>query len=105
MAVLSPLPPLGDGPQFLGAGRAGRGQRVLRPPGISGAHRCAARGLAPPPSGRARDEGTRAMKFGLFYLPTYIPDARDVGTHFDNIVQQVVYADRAGIDYVWMVEH
>jgi natural product biosynthesis luciferase-like monooxygenase protein len=45
------------------------------------------------------------MKFGLFYLPTYIPDVRDVATHFDNIVEQVVYADRAGFDYVWMVEH
>ncbi|HUB96678.1 MAG TPA: LLM class flavin-dependent oxidoreductase [Stellaceae bacterium] len=45
------------------------------------------------------------MKFGLFYLPTYLPDERDVATHFDNIVEQVVYADRAGFDYVWMVEH
>jgi alkanesulfonate monooxygenase SsuD/methylene tetrahydromethanopterin reductase-like flavin-dependent oxidoreductase (luciferase family) len=45
------------------------------------------------------------MKFGLFYLPTYVPDARDVATHFDNIVEQVEFADRVGIDYVWMVEH
>ena len=45
------------------------------------------------------------MKFGLFYLPTYLPDARDVATHFDNIVEQVCFADRAGIDYAWMVEH
>jgi alkanesulfonate monooxygenase SsuD/methylene tetrahydromethanopterin reductase-like flavin-dependent oxidoreductase (luciferase family) len=45
------------------------------------------------------------MKFGLFYLPTYLPDARDIATHFDNIVEQVVYADRVGLDHVWMVEH
>ncbi len=45
------------------------------------------------------------MKFGLFYLPTYLPDARDVATHFDNIVEQVLFADRIGIEYVWMVEH
>lgn len=45
------------------------------------------------------------MKFGLFYLPTYLPDERDVATHFDNIVEQVLYADRIGIDHVWMVEH
>ncbi len=45
------------------------------------------------------------MKFGLFYLPTYLPQARDVTTHFDNIVEQVLFADRIGIDYVWMVEH
>ena len=45
------------------------------------------------------------MKFGLFYLPTYIPAARDAATHLDNIVEQVLFADAAGIDYVWMVEH
>jgi alkanesulfonate monooxygenase SsuD/methylene tetrahydromethanopterin reductase-like flavin-dependent oxidoreductase (luciferase family) len=45
------------------------------------------------------------MKFGLFYLPTYLPDARDVATHFDDIVEQVLFADRIGIEYAWMVEH
>lgn len=45
------------------------------------------------------------MKFGLFYLPTYLPDARDAATQIDNIIEQVLYADRIGIDYVWMVEH
>jgi natural product biosynthesis luciferase-like monooxygenase protein len=45
------------------------------------------------------------MKFGLFYLPTYVAEERDIATHFDNIVEQVLFADRAGIDYVWMVEH
>jgi len=45
------------------------------------------------------------MKFGLFYLPTYLPDKRDVHTHMHNIVEQVEYADKIGIDYIWMVEH
>jgi natural product biosynthesis luciferase-like monooxygenase protein len=45
------------------------------------------------------------MKFGLFYLPTYLPEARDAASHFDNIVEQVLYADKIGIEYVWMVEH
>ena len=45
------------------------------------------------------------MKFGLFYLPTYIPAAKDAATHFDNIIEQVVFADKVGIDYAWMVEH
>ena len=45
------------------------------------------------------------MKFGLFYLPTYLPDIRDAHTHYHNMVEQVVHADRIGIDYAWMVEH
>ncbi|MAM69458.1 MAG: hypothetical protein CMM12_11945, partial [Rhodospirillaceae bacterium] len=45
------------------------------------------------------------MKYGLFYLPTYLPDQRDVHTHIHNIVEQVEYADSIGIDYAWMVEH
>ncbi len=45
------------------------------------------------------------MKFGLFYLPTYLPAARDARTHIANMVDQVVLADKIGIDYVWMVEH
>lgn len=45
------------------------------------------------------------MKFGLFYLPTYLPDRRDVETHYRNIVEQVVFADTIGIDYAWVVEH
>ena len=46
------------------------------------------------------------MKFGLFYLPTNLPDSdRDVHTHMHNIVEQVEYADKIGIDYAWMVEH
>jgi alkanesulfonate monooxygenase SsuD/methylene tetrahydromethanopterin reductase-like flavin-dependent oxidoreductase (luciferase family) len=45
------------------------------------------------------------MKFGLFYLPTHVPEARDVTTHLDDIVEQVLFADAIGIEYVWMVEH
>jgi natural product biosynthesis luciferase-like monooxygenase protein len=45
------------------------------------------------------------MKFGLFYLPTYLPDARDVQTHYRNIVEQIEYADKIGVDYAWLVEH
>ncbi len=45
------------------------------------------------------------MKFGLFYLPTYLPAARDAHTHYHNIVEQVLFAEQIGIDYVWLVEH
>jgi natural product biosynthesis luciferase-like monooxygenase protein len=45
------------------------------------------------------------MKFGLFYLPTYLPATRDAATQLDDIVEQVLYAEKIGIDYVWMVEH
>lgn len=45
------------------------------------------------------------MKFGLFYLPTYLPDVKDVQTHYRNIVEQVEYAGEIGIDYAWLVEH
>lgn len=46
-----------------------------------------------------------AVKFGLFYLPTYLQDERDAHTHLKNIVEQVVFAEQIGIEYVWMVEH
>jgi natural product biosynthesis luciferase-like monooxygenase protein len=45
------------------------------------------------------------MKFGLFYLPTYLPNTRDAHTHLHDIVEQVTYADKIGIDYAWLVEH
>lgn len=45
------------------------------------------------------------MKFGLFYLPTYLPQVRDAATAFDNITEQVLFADEIGLDYCWMVEH
>lgn len=45
------------------------------------------------------------MKFGLFYLPTYLPAVRDVQAHYLGIIEQVEFADRGGIDYVWLVEH
>src|ERR1700683_1757350 len=45
------------------------------------------------------------MKFGLFYLPTYLPDVRDAQSHYRGIVEQVEFADQIGIDYAWIVEH
>ena len=45
------------------------------------------------------------MKFGLFYLPTYLPEARDTHTMYRDIEEQVVFADKIGIEYAWMVEH
>jgi len=45
------------------------------------------------------------MKFGLFYLPTYLPETRDAHTHYRNIIEQVEFADKIGIDYAWVVEH
>jgi natural product biosynthesis luciferase-like monooxygenase protein len=45
------------------------------------------------------------MKFGLFYLPTHMPEKIDAATHLSNMVEQVVYADQIGIDYAWFVEH
>ena len=45
------------------------------------------------------------MKFGLFYLPTYLPAVRDAQTHYRGIVEQIEFADRIGIDYAWIVEH
>ena len=45
------------------------------------------------------------MKFGLFYLPTYLPDGHNLNTRMHNIVQQVEYAEQIGFDYAWMVEH
>jgi natural product biosynthesis luciferase-like monooxygenase protein len=45
------------------------------------------------------------MKFGLFYLPTYLPGERSLNDRMHKIVEQVEYADRIGFDYAWMVEH
>ena len=33
------------------------------------------------------------MKFGLFYLPTYLPEQRDAQTHYRGIIEQVEFAD------------
>jgi hypothetical protein len=52
----------------------------------------------------APERETSPMKFGLFYLPTYLPTVRDVQTHYRGIIEQVEFADRIGID-VWLVEH
>src|ERR1700730_13885730 len=45
------------------------------------------------------------MKFGLFYLPTYMPDVRDAQSHYRGIIEQIEFADQIGIDYAWIVEH
>src|SRR3954465_56074 len=45
------------------------------------------------------------MKIGLFYLPTYLPANRDGRAHYRGIIEQVEFAERIGIDYVWLVEH
>ena len=45
------------------------------------------------------------MKFGLFYLPTYLPAVRDAQSHYRGIIEQIEFADRIGIDYAWIVEH
>src|SRR4029078_13363924 len=45
------------------------------------------------------------MKFGLFYLPTYLPAVRDAQTLYRNVIEQIEFADRAGIDYAWIFEH
>src|SRR5262249_61141676 len=45
------------------------------------------------------------MKFGLFYLPTYLPALRDAQTHYRGIIEQIEFADQVGIDYAWIVEH
>ncbi|MCW5770132.1 MAG: LLM class flavin-dependent oxidoreductase [Rhodospirillaceae bacterium] len=45
------------------------------------------------------------MKFGLFYLPTYLQAERDAHTHLKNITEQVLFAEQIGMEYVWMVEH
>ena len=34
------------------------------------------------------------MKFGLFYLPTYLPAVRDAQTHYRGIIEQIEFADR-----------
>jgi natural product biosynthesis luciferase-like monooxygenase protein len=45
------------------------------------------------------------MKFGLFYLPTYMPDLRSAQQHYRGVIEQVEFADQIGIDYAWIVEH
>ena len=32
------------------------------------------------------------MKFGLFYLPTYLPGVRDAQQHYRGIIEQVEFA-------------
>src|SRR6516164_8272321 len=55
--------------------------------------------------GRFPNRKAASMKFGLFYLPTYMPGLRDAQTHYRGIIEQIEFADRIGIDYAWIVEH
>lgn len=50
-------------------------------------------------------ERLEAMKFGLFDLPTYMPDLRSAQQHYRGVIEQVEFADQVGIDYAWIVEH
>ena len=46
------------------------------------------------------------MKFGLLYLPTYVPDLDGpVGTFYDHMLEQITRADDLGFSSVWLTEH
>lgn len=46
------------------------------------------------------------MRFGLHYLPTYLP-ALDgsVGDYFQHVFEQVEFAEKLGYDDIWITEH
>ena len=46
------------------------------------------------------------MKFGLLYLPTYVPELDGpVGAFYDRMLEQIVRADELGYASVWLTEH
>jgi natural product biosynthesis luciferase-like monooxygenase protein len=46
------------------------------------------------------------MKFGLLYLPTYVPELDGpVGAFYDRMLEQIVRADDLGYASVWLTEH
>ncbi len=46
------------------------------------------------------------MKFGLLYLPTYVPELDGpVGTFYERMLEQIVRADELGFETVWLGEH
>src|SRR5918911_239361 len=46
------------------------------------------------------------MKFGLLYLPTYVPELDgSVGTFYERMLEQIVRADDLGYASVWLTEH
>ncbi|HYY87918.1 MAG TPA: LLM class flavin-dependent oxidoreductase [Chloroflexota bacterium] len=46
------------------------------------------------------------MKFGLLYLPTYVPELDGpVGTFYDRMLEQIARAEELGFQSVWLTEH
>lgn len=46
------------------------------------------------------------MKFGLLYLPTYVPELDGPPAEFyDRMLEQVAFADELGYESVWLTEH
>ncbi len=46
------------------------------------------------------------MKFSLFYLPTYWPSLNgSVGRLYQDILEEIEFADQNGLDAVWFAEH
>ncbi len=46
------------------------------------------------------------MRWGLFYLPTSLPDTPQEGAdRFRTIIEQVRYAEQIGFNSVWLAEH
>jgi natural product biosynthesis luciferase-like monooxygenase protein len=46
------------------------------------------------------------MKFGLLYLPTYVPELDgSFGQFYGSMLDQTAYADELGFDSVWLTEH
>ena len=45
------------------------------------------------------------LKFGLFYLPSYYPRLKREPQFYQEMIEQVEFADRNGFDSAWFVEH
>ena len=46
------------------------------------------------------------MNWGLFYLPTALPDTPAEGAElYRTIIEQVRYAEQIGFNSVWLAEH
>jgi natural product biosynthesis luciferase-like monooxygenase protein len=46
------------------------------------------------------------LKFGLLYLPTYVPELDGpVGVFYDRMLEQIARADELGYHSVWLTEH
>ena len=46
------------------------------------------------------------MKFGLLYLPTYVPELDgQVGGFYERMLEQIARADELGYASVWLTEH